>query len=131
VGQHRRDRRPHWTIGPPHAIFAVARSDRHRPRPTLAARESSCRHANDEMTAVLAFFQDPEIAQAGSDFGGTTMVHPVGLAALSLMVMLGLMVPRRWTCLPVILMLCFIPAGQRIVVASIDFTFMRVLMCAL
>ncbi len=83
------------------------------------------------MTAVLAFFQDPEIAQAGSDFGGTTMVHPVGLAALSLMVMLGLMVPRRWTCLPVILMLCFIPAGQRIVVASIDFTFMRVLMCAL
>jgi hypothetical protein len=84
------------------------------------------------MTAVLALFQDPDVpAQAGSDFGGTTMIHPVGVAALGLMAVLALLVPRRWTCLPVILMLCFIPAGQRLVVATIDFTFMRVLMCVI
>lgn len=81
------------------------------------------------MTAVLALFQDPEIAQAGSDFGNQTMVHPVGVAALGLMAVLVLLVPRRWACLPVILMLCFIPAGQRIIIATIDFSFMRLLMC--
>jgi hypothetical protein len=53
----------------------------------------------------------------------------VGLAALGLMAVLVLLVPRRWACLPVILMLCFIPAGQRIIVATIDFSFIRVLMC--
>ncbi|MBL8730676.1 MAG: hypothetical protein JNM25_19820 [Planctomycetes bacterium] len=81
------------------------------------------------MISVLALFQDDVPAQAGSDFGNNTMIHPVGVAALGLMAVLVLLVPRRWTCLPVILMLCFIPAGQRLVVASIDFTFMRVLMC--
>jgi hypothetical protein len=81
------------------------------------------------MSAVLALFQDPDVpAQAGSDFGNTTMVHPVGAAALGLMAVLTMLVPRRWTSLPLVLMLCFIPAGQRVVVASIDFTFIRVLM---
>jgi hypothetical protein len=79
---------------------------------------------------VLALlFQEPGVpAQAGSDFGGTTQVHPVGLAALMAMAALALLVPRRWSALPVILLLCFIPAGQRVVVAEIDFTFIRVLM---
>lgn len=83
------------------------------------------------MIAVLPLFQDDVPAQAGSDFGGTTMIHPVGVAALGLMIVMALLVSRRWTCLPVILMLCFIPAGQRLVVATIDFTFMRVLMCVI
>jgi hypothetical protein len=78
---------------------------------------------------VLALFQDPDIpAQAGSDFGNTTEVHPVGVAALALLTALALLVPRRWSTLPVILLLCFIPAGQRIVIATVDFTFIRLLM---
>jgi hypothetical protein len=80
---------------------------------------------------VLALlFQDPDhAAQAGSDFGGTTQVHPVGVAALGAMAVLALLLPRRWSALPVILLLCFIPAGQRIVLATVDFTFIRLLMC--
>jgi hypothetical protein len=79
---------------------------------------------------VLALlFQDPEhAAQAGSDFGGSTQVHPVGAAALAALAVLALLAPRRWSALPVILLLCFIPAGQRIVVATVDFTFIRLLM---
>jgi len=78
---------------------------------------------------VLALFQDPDIpAQAGSDFGNTTEVHPVGVAALALLTALALLVPRRWSTLPVILLLCFIPAGQRIAIATVDFTFIRLLM---
>ncbi len=78
---------------------------------------------------MLALFQDPDIpAQAGSDFGGTTTVHPVGLAALGFLIVLAMLVPRRLTVVPVILLLCFIPAGQRVVIATIDFTFLRLLM---
>ncbi len=79
------------------------------------------------MLALL--FQDPDhAAQAGSDFGGSTQVHPVGAAALAALAVLALLAPRRWSALPVILLLCFIPAGQRIVVATVDFTFIRLLM---
>ena len=75
-------------------------------------------------------FQDPDLpAQAGSDFGGSTQVHALGVAALGLTSLLALLVPRRWSALPVILLLCFIPAGQRIVIATVDFTFIRLLMC--
>jgi hypothetical protein len=74
-------------------------------------------------------FQDPDLpAQAGSDFGGTTQVHPLGVAALGLTSLLALVLPRRWSALPVILLLCFVPAGQRIVIATVDFTFIRLLM---
>lgn len=73
-------------------------------------------------------FQDPVPAQAGSDFGGTTEIHPVGVMALGLLSALAILAPRRWAALPVILLLCFIPAGQRLVVATVDFTFIRLLM---
>lgn len=73
--------------------------------------------------------QDPDVpAQAGAEFGGTTAVHPVGLAALACTVFLAMVLPKRWAALPVILLLCFVPAGQRVVVATIDFPFVRVLM---
>jgi hypothetical protein len=78
---------------------------------------------------LAALFQDPEhAAQAGSDFGGTTQVHPVGAAALAALMAMALLLPRRWSGLPIILLLCFIPAGQRIVIATVDFTFIRLLM---
>lgn len=81
------------------------------------------------MISVLALFQDPDVPmQAGEDFGGHQMVHPIGAAALGLMAVLALIVPRRWLCLPVILMLCFIPAGQRLIIATLDFSFLRILM---
>jgi len=78
---------------------------------------------------VLALFQDPDIAaQAGEHVGGTTAVHPVGLAVLLALIALAVLAPRRLSGLPVILLLCFIPAAQRIVIATIDFTFIRLLM---
>jgi len=76
--------------------------------------------------------QDPDVpAQAGHDFGNVTAVHPVGAAMLALLSVMAILAPRRWATLPVILLLCFIPAGQRIVIATIDFTFVRLLMAAI
>lgn len=78
---------------------------------------------------MLALFQDPAVpAQAGHDFGNVTAVHPVGVAMLLLLALVALLAPRRHLSLPVVLLLCFIPAGQRVVLLTIDFTFLRVLM---
>ncbi|MFY9342333.1 MAG: hypothetical protein WAT39_07580 [Planctomycetota bacterium] len=77
---------------------------------------------------LAALFQDPVPAQAGHSVGGETAVHPLAVAALVGMAAMALLLPRRWAALPVILLLCFIPAGQRIVLATIDFTFIRLLM---
>ncbi len=80
---------------------------------------------------MLALLQDPEIpVQAGSDFGNVTTVHWLGVAVLGALSALTMLTPRRWMALPVILLLCFIPAGQRIVLGTIDLTFLRLLMVA-
>lgn len=81
---------------------------------------------------MLALFQDPDIpAQAGADFGGHEQVHPVGVAVFALLALLAMLGPQRLRALPLILLLCFIPAGQRLVLATIDFTFVRLLMLTL
>ncbi|MCK5944806.1 MAG: hypothetical protein KAI24_22650 [Planctomycetes bacterium] len=77
---------------------------------------------------LTLLFQDPAPEQAGADFGGSTQIHPLGVAALGLLSALAVLLPRRWSALPVILLLCFIPAGQRLVIATVDFTFIRLLM---
>jgi len=80
---------------------------------------------------VLTLFQDPDVpAQAGQEVGGATVVHPFGLAALLLVIAAGFVAPRRYAPLPIILLLCFIPAAQRVVIASVDFTFIRVALAA-
>jgi hypothetical protein len=79
---------------------------------------------------VIAFWQDPLPAQAGSDFGNVQQLHPVGLAALGLLMFATLVLPRRWNTWPLVLLLCFIPAGQRFVIATLDFPFLRLLLLA-
>jgi hypothetical protein len=59
-----------------------------------------------------------------------TSVHPLGLAALVVLALLQLALPRRRALLPLILMACLMSPRQRIVVASIDFTFLRILVIA-
>lgn len=80
---------------------------------------------------MLPYIQDPDIpAQAGQEVGGATEVHPIGLAALLLVIAIGFLAPRRYAGLPIILLLCFIPAAQRVVIASVDFTFIRLVLAA-
>lgn len=75
-------------------------------------------------------FQEPTPEQAGSNYGGTERVHPLGLAALGILMLLMLVLPRRFAGLPIVLLLCFIPTGQRIVLITLDFTFIRLLLMA-
>ena len=59
-----------------------------------------------------------------------TSVHPLGLAALVLLALLQFALPRRQALLPMILMACLMSPRQRIVIATLDFTFLRILVIA-
>ena len=61
------------------------------------------------------------------DFYNQTVVHPLGLAALSLCSVIAFFISRQWIVLPVLLLACFVSAAQRIVVIDLDFSFMRIL----
>ena len=59
------------------------------------------------------------------EYQNHTTVHPAGLAMLLLAGLAMLILPRRWAVLPVLVMACFVAPAQRIVVASLDFNFIR------
>jgi len=79
---------------------------------------------------VIALWQDPTPEQAGDNFGNVERVHPVMLGALAVLALLVLVLPRRLATWPIVLLLCFVPAGQRFVLTTIDFPFLRLLMLA-
>lgn len=77
------------------------------------------------MSVFLAQIAGDNIAWANQ-----TSVHPVGLTVLAVLGLLVFVLPRRWSLLPLLVLACFVPAGQRIVVAGLDFTFLRLLVIA-
>ncbi|MBX3177321.1 MAG: hypothetical protein KF886_08180 [Candidatus Hydrogenedentes bacterium] len=56
-----------------------------------------------------------------------TTLHPLGLTATLVLALLILTLPRRFAVLPMILLGCFIPVAQRIVIMGNDFTLLRIL----
>ncbi len=61
------------------------------------------------------------------DWASQTMLHPVGLAALVVLGVATFALPRRLAFVPLILMACLIPSRQRVVIATLDFTLLRLL----
>jgi len=62
-----------------------------------------------------------------SAYEGLTTVHPLGLAAVVVLGLCVLLLPRRWSVFPLLVMACLIPSAQRIVIAGLDFTFLRLM----
>lgn len=56
-----------------------------------------------------------------------TIVHPLGLLAVVVLGLCILLVPRRWSVIPLLVMACFVPSAQRIVIATLDFSFLRIM----
>ncbi len=56
-----------------------------------------------------------------------TIVHPLGLLVVLVLGTLMLFLPRRYAVQPMLIMACFIPSAQRIVIAGLDFGFIRIL----
>src|SRR5688500_2417406 len=62
-----------------------------------------------------------------SDYYGETTVHPLALAALLVALVLTFTLPRKWALLPGLCLVCFVPSSQRVVLLTLDFTFVRLI----
>lgn len=56
-----------------------------------------------------------------------TNIAPLGFAAIILLGIAMLILPRRHAVIPMLIISCFIPVGQRIAVFSLDFTLLRIM----
>lgn len=72
------------------------------------------------------------MANAGHTFvqewHDTTVIHPLGLAALLVCGIALLTVRRRYATWPLLIMACFVASAQRITVAGADFDLLRILL---
>jgi hypothetical protein len=80
---------------------------------------------------MCATIQDPIQQQAGSTVGNVDLIHPLGLGALALLCVLALLLPRRHSTLPLVILLCFVPSGQRLIAFTLDLSFLRILLVAI
>jgi hypothetical protein len=56
-----------------------------------------------------------------------TTVNPIGLVMLLALGFWMVTAKKEWALVPMIVLACFIPPGQRLVVASLDFNFLRLM----
>ena len=56
-----------------------------------------------------------------------TTLHPLGVVAIVLLGAATLVVPRRYALVPALVLVCCVAPAQRIVLATLDFDFMRVM----
>lgn len=64
------------------------------------------------------------------EYHGSTTVHPVGITVLIGLVMWMFVAARQRAIIPVLVLICFIPSAQRIVVFGADFTYLRIMAIA-
>ena len=60
-------------------------------------------------------------------YAGHTLVHPLGLLSVVVLGLCVLFLPRRWTVILFLIMACFVSSAQRIVIAGLDFDFLRIM----
>lgn len=61
------------------------------------------------------------------DWANQTHLHWGGLVMALILAYAALVLPRRWVLLPLLILACFIPSGQRLVLATLDFTLLRLM----
>ena len=62
------------------------------------------------------------------EFFNQTTVHPIGLAVLGTLSFATLFATRRYMLLPLLVLACVVPQGQRVVLAGLDFNFIRIML---
>jgi len=68
-----------------------------------------------------------QLAGDAVDFANQTNIHPIGLLVLVIMSLLALTLGRTQATVPLLIMAAFVPAGQRITILTLDFSFIRLL----
>lgn len=62
------------------------------------------------------------------DYFNQTTVHPLGLLVLLVLCTATVLFDRRWILLPTLILGCIVPQGQRVVIAGLDWSFMRLIL---
>jgi hypothetical protein len=73
---------------------------------------------------LLLALEDVKMRAGG--WANQTTAQPVGIALLLTMIIAVFVVPRRWAIIPFFILACF-AARQRVVIATLDFDFIRLL----
>jgi hypothetical protein len=60
-------------------------------------------------------------------FYNETTVNALGIWILVFLALAVFIMPRRWALVPMLLLCCFVAPGQRVVIATVDFTFLRLI----
>lgn len=61
------------------------------------------------------------------EYKDVTNVHIIGLAALVILGIMMLLLPRKWAMIPILVIVCFIPSVQKIAILGLDFNFVRIM----
>ena len=75
---------------------------------------------------------NPNIRNMPGSFGGLeyqniTIIHPLALVVLIIVGISMLVIRRRWSVIPMLLIACFIPSVQKIAVFGLDFNLLRIM----
>jgi len=62
-----------------------------------------------------------------SEFHNQTTLHPLALGAVIILCVLTFVLPRKYALIPCLVLVCFIPSAQRIVIFGLDFTLLRIM----
>jgi len=84
------------------------------------------------MTTTLALLQEG-FMKAGfgeQDFHNQTVLHPLGLALVTLLSVGTVLLPRKLALLPFLVMAIYVSPAQRVIIATLDFHFLRLLVLA-
>lgn len=61
------------------------------------------------------------------DWGGQTLLHPIAIAAVLVLGIALVVLPRRYAVLPMFILACFVSSRQRLVIMTIDFNLLRIM----
>jgi hypothetical protein len=63
----------------------------------------------------------------GVEFKDVTNIHPLAIIAVLVLGICMLVLPRRWAVVPMLIIACFIPSVQKIVIFGLDFNLLRIM----
>lgn len=66
-------------------------------------------------------------AKTSQEWHGATFIHPAAIAAVVVLSVWLVLASRKTALLPLMILICFIPSAQRIVLAGADFTLLRIM----
>ena len=63
-------------------------------------------------------------------YDNVTTLHPLAMLATVILGIATILLPRRWSAVPLVILACFFSPAQRLVVATLDFSLIRLLVLA-